>query len=238
MKNIIIYNKVNVNKFGGKINDFIIERYLKAQIENSLHYGWNTDDIIIATNFPFEYMGIKNLNLEDVCEFSGFNNKWYGIREIFEKHFKEECWLHDYDNWQISPIDFPEFNGKIAGCTYVFTEEWNTASLFFKTGCEPILDYIYDFLILNKNIPFDSDENALAILRRIDDVKDYFTTINNKYNVGLTKLEHRYNAATKPVCSLGVKILNKGSYENFIAKYSNFDLIPRHLDDIIKKYRE
>jgi hypothetical protein len=239
MKNVIIYNKVNIDKFGGKINDYIIEKYLKAQVENSLHFGWNLADIIIATNFSFEYMGVKNVELKDICNFSGFNNKWYGIRELYQNHFKEDCWLHDYDNWQISDIkEFPTFNGKLAGCTYVFTEEWNTASLFFKSNCEDILNYIYDFLKMNENIKFDSDENAIAVLRRVNEVKSYFSTIDNKYNVGLTKLEHRYNAATKPVCSLGVKILNKGSYENFINKYKDFNLIPKHLDDIIKKYKE
>lgn len=238
MKNIIIYNKVNVSSNGGKINDFIIEKYLKAQVENSLYYGWNPNDIVIATNFPFEHMGIKNTLLKDVCDWNGFNNKWYGIKEIFQNHFKEECWLHDYDNWQISPIEFPQFNGKISGCTYVFTEEWNTSSLFFKKDCENILDYIYEFIKLNKHIHFDSDENAVAVLRKVPEVQNYFSTIDNKYNVGLTKLEHRYNAATKPVCTLGVKILNKGSYENFIKKYMNFNLIPNHLDDIIQKYKE
>lgn len=238
MKNVIIYNKVNESKNGGKINDFIIEKYLKAQVENSLYYGWKENDIIIATNFPFEHMGVKNLELNDVCEFSGYNNKWYGIREIFLNHFKEECWLHDYDNWQINPIEFPEFTGKISGCTYVFTEEWNTASMFFKKDCEDILNYIYEFLEFNKQIPFNGDESAIAVLRRIDEVKNYFSTIDNKYNVGLTKLEHRYNAATKPVCVLGLKTLNVGSYENFNKKYSNLELIPKHLDEIVNKYKE
>lgn len=236
MKNIIIYNKINIDKFGGRRNDHVIENYLKAQIENSLYYKWDIKDIIVATNFPFEYMGIKNLNLNDICEFSGFNNKWFGIREIFKNHFKEDCWLHDYDNWQINELKFPTFDGNIAGCTYVFTEEWNTASLFLKKDCEIYLDYVFDFLNINNKIQFDSDENAIAIIRRVDEVKNAFCTIDNKYNIGLTKLEHRYNAATKPVCTLGVKLLHKDEYTTFKNKYDRYNLIPDHLNEIIHKY--
>lgn len=237
MKNIIIYNKIDNSVGGGKINDFIIENYLKAQIENSLYFGWKPEDIIIATNFYFEHRGIKNLQLFDICNFSGYNNKWYGINEIFEKHFQEDCWLHDYDNWQTSEISFPNFNGQIAGCIYVYTNEWNTASMFFKRTSKNIIEYIYEFLKFNEKIPFNGDESALSVIRQINDVKEYLTTINNKYNVGLTKLEYRYNVAEKPVCTLGCKLLHKKEFDFFESKYKDLNIIPNHLYEILTKYR-
>lgn len=235
MKNVIIYNKVPTSKFGGQKNDDVIKYYLETQIDNSIFYGWDINDIIIATNFDFEYKGIKNIKLNDVCEFSGYNNKWYGLRELYNNHFNEDFWIHDYDNWQISVIDkFPNFTGKIGGCTYVYNNEWNTASMFIKKDSHNILDYVYEFLLQNKHIPFDSDENAISYIRNVNEVKSYFSDLNQKYNVGLTQLEKRYESAEKPVCVLGCKIFNNNEYEKFKFKYGNLDLIPGHLIDMIE----
>ena len=46
-------------------------------------------------------------------------------------------------------------------------------------------------------------------------MKDYLTTINNQYNVGLTCIENRYNAANKPIKIIGFKPENKKSMEIF-----------------------
>lgn len=237
MKNIVIYNKINNYSGGGQKNDYIIENYLKAQVENSLNFGWDPKDIIIATNFNFEHKGVKNLELFDICYSSGYNNKWYGIKEIFEKHFQDDCWLHDYDNWQTSEINFPNFNGEIAGCIYVYTKEWNTASMFFKKSSNNIIEYIYDFLKLNEKIPFNGDESALSIIRQIDEVKNYLTTINNKYNVGLTKFEYRYEVAEKPISCLGCKLLHRDEFDYFESKYKIYNIIPKHLYEICSQYK-
>lgn len=237
MKNVIIYNKVTTDKFGGKRSDGVIENYLKAQIDNSLNFGWNRNDIIIATNFDFEHNGVKNVILKNVCEWSGYNNKWYGIKELYETGLiKDECWLHDYDNWQISDLKFPNFDGKIAGATYVYTPEWNTASMFFKKDCIDILNIIHSFLEYYKHVKFDSDENAISALRRVNQFKEYFSTINNQFNVGLTRLMDRYNAANKPIISLGVKLLNKKEFDLFESRHNNLNLIPTDLYKIINQY--
>jgi hypothetical protein len=234
MKNIIIYNKVDTNKFGGKKSDDVINLYLEAQIDNSIFYGWNINDIIIGTNFDFEYKGIKNIKLTNICKFSGYNNKWYGLRELYSNHINEDCWIHDYDNWQISDIkDFPNFDGKVGGCTYVYNNEWNTASMFIKKDSLNILDYVYEFLEQNKHIPFDSDENAISYIRNVDEVKSYFSDLNQKFNVGMTQLDRRYHIAEKPVCVLGCKLFNKSEYEKFKTKYDYLNLIPNHLYDIV-----
>ena len=236
MKNVIIYNKINTSQFGGKQNDYIIENYLKAQVENSLHYGWEHKNIVIATNFDFEHSGIKNVSLTDICYDNGFNNKWFGIRELFHKYFNEQCWLHDYDDWQINDIDFPKFDGLIGGCTYIFSNEWNTASMFIKPNSHNLLDYVYDFLVINKHVKFDSGENAICAIRQINEIKHYFSNLNQQYNIGLTKLKQRYDAAEKPVKVLGCKLLHSKHYNLFLQQHESLNLIPPHLSEIISRY--
>lgn len=211
MKNVLIYNIINSKERYPK--DTLV-RTLQAQIDNSLQLGWKVGDIIIGTNFEFEYMGVKAHQLNNVCEYNPFVNKWYGMLELMEKGIlKEDFWFHDQDNWQLYPIEFPSFDGEIAGCTYVFTPEWNTASLFIKKSAIDILQYIKEFMDLNHELNLFSDENYIAILRAQTEISSYLTTINNEYNVGITKMEDRYNAANKPVKVIGVKPENKHDIE-------------------------
>lgn len=211
MKNVLIYNIINSKERYPK--DTLV-RTLQAQIDNSLQLGWKVGDIVIGTNFEFEYMGVKAHQLNNVCEYNPFVNKWYGMLELMEKGIlKEDFWFHDQDNWQLYPIEFPSFDGEIAGCTYVFTPEWNTASLFIKKSAIDILQYIKEFMDLNHELNLFSDENYIAILRAQTEISSYLTTINNEYNVGITKMEDRYNAANKPVKVIGVKPENKHDIE-------------------------
>ena len=60
MKNVLIYNKVGEKT---RHSDDLLDRYLKAQVHNSLDLGWKPEDIIIGTNFDFEHMGVKNVKL-------------------------------------------------------------------------------------------------------------------------------------------------------------------------------
>ena len=46
--------------------------YIKAQIDNSLAFGWKPEDIIIATNFEFEYNGVKTVIFENQSKFSQY----------------------------------------------------------------------------------------------------------------------------------------------------------------------
>ena len=76
MKNVMIYNKINDKP---RWTDEDLFQSFRAQIDNSIERGWKREDIIIGTNFDFEYNGVKNKLLTDVCEENPFCNKFYGI---------------------------------------------------------------------------------------------------------------------------------------------------------------
>ena len=200
MKNVLIYNIVDNKK---RYDNELLFNYFRAQVDNSIRLGWNRKDIIIGTNFDFMHNGVKNIELKNVCEFNVFNNKWYGIQELMSTgKLNDDFWFHDQDAWQLhSDLNFPEFNGEVGGCTYAFTPEWNTCSLFVKKTAVNVIKYIVDFMKMNPEYleGVQSDENVIALLRHQSEIQEYLTTINNQYNVGRTKMEHRYNAADKPI---------------------------------------
>ncbi len=237
MKNVYIYNVVENNK---RYDNELLLNYFRAQVDNSLRFGWKREDIIIGTNFSFQHNGVSNIQLENVCEKHIFNNKWYGILELMEKDYlNDNFWFHDQDSWQINKIEFPEFQGQIGGCTYVYTQEWNTCSMFLKESSKNVVKYIVDFMELNKEADFYSDENFVAILRQNSDIVNELTTINNKYNVGLTHMEKRYQAAEKPVCALGFQPHVQSSWDVFIEGKNDLDLklIDNEMIKLFKTYK-
>ena len=237
MKNVLVYNIVDDKK---RYDNELLFYYFRAQVDNSLRLGWKKEDIIIGTNFDFEHNGVKNIELKNVCTSNVFNNKWYGMLELMENgHLDDDFWFHDQDSWQVEKIDFPRFEGEIGGCTYVYTTEWNTCSMFLKNTSQHVIQYIVDFMEMNKNLEVYSDENYISFLRQNSEIKNLLTTINNKYNVGLTHMEKRYNAADKPVCSLGFQPHVQSSWDVFIEGKNDLDikLIDDELLDIFKKYK-
>ena len=183
MKNVMIYNIVDSKR---RHADEELSKLFQAQIDNSLHYGWHPDDIILGTNFDFEYKGVKSHHLTDICEFNIFNNKWYGMLELMKSGvLNDDFWFHDQDNWQVSPFDFPTFPGGVAACTYVMTPEWNTGSVFVKQSALIVLEYIVESMKLNP-IEYQSDENWISVLRNQSEVSKFLSTINTEYCVGYT----------------------------------------------------
>lgn len=226
----MIYNRLDDNL---RYPDEVLMNSLRAQVDNSIRMGWDVNDIIVGTNFDFEHRGVKNKPLTNVCRYNPFVNKFYGMLELMETGvLTDDFWFHDQDNWQVAPIEFPEFTGEIAGCTYVATPEWNTASLFVKKTAKFAIEYIKEFCDLNQNPNLFSDENYVAIIRAQTELAPYLSTINNKYNVGKTYFEHRYNAADKPVAIIGVQPPVDKTTNPF---YTN-NLLGEELEDLIDNY--
>jgi hypothetical protein len=228
MKNVMIYNIVDNKRRHS--NDELF-KLLKMQIDNSLHYGWNINDIIIGSNFEFEYKGVKAYPLSDICTFNIFNNKWYGMLELMRNGvLMDDFWFHDQDNWQINQFEFPIFNGEIAAATYVRTPEWNTGSMFVKKSSMYILEYIVESMKLNV-LDYFGDEHWIAFLRHNTEISKYLDTINTEYCVGYTFLDDRLNVSNKPV-----KIIAFNPFSKSHDAFSDKNLIPSSLENILKIY--
>lgn len=227
MKNVIIYNQLSTTNHGAsRWSNESLFNYFRAQIDNSIKLGWEKEDIILGTNFEFEYNGVKSHMLTEICDWSGFNNFWFGALELVKKGIiADKFWLHDHDSWQIAPMEFPNFNGVIAGVEYVGTREWNCGSIYFNENSLDILEYIVNTLTLNKQADVSSDEIIIAFLRQNSPLKDQMISINSRWNVGLTHAELRLLNAIKPVIVLSFKPDQKNIFETLEKKnlYSLLD---------------
>jgi len=237
MKNVMIYNKIS--KKPRWSNEELFNSF-KAQIDISLARGWKKEDLIIGTNFDFEYKGVKNKPLKNICTTNPFCNKFYGMLELMKSGvLDDDYWFHDQDAWQLhNDLDFPNFDGEIGGCTYVFTPEWNTCSLFVKKTAINVIEYIVEFMELNPEFleKVHSDEHVIAVLRKSTEIKKYLTTINNQYNVGRTKMEHRFKAADKPIFVGGFVPQIPDSVQVFNGQNNEMkvNLIDKILDDTFR----
>lgn len=84
-------------------------RNLMAQVDNSINFGQKPEDIIICTNFDFQYRGITNYRVQNVNPVSAWLNKSVAVFELIENGIlKDDVWIHDLDAWQVHPFTFPD----------------------------------------------------------------------------------------------------------------------------------
>ena len=115
-------------------------------LEPEIHRNETTfRPFIFAQNYLRE-IGIEFTNSDD------YDYAWVGQASIIDKKksLKESI---DKGLVFISEItgNYMIIDGQIGGCTYVYTPEWNTSTMFFKKSSQPIVDFISEFMELNNN---------------------------------------------------------------------------------------
>ena len=108
MKNLMVF----VGRTKGFYNDYGTQA--KIQIDNSLDLGWRKEDIIFATNFDFEYRGVKSLIVSDdnFVSFSPEGSKITAILELFYRGYidKGVLYLYSHNRTEIFSRDFGSEN--------------------------------------------------------------------------------------------------------------------------------
>lgn len=236
MKNVIIFQDfIKEKTYGHSWKEEELFAYFRAQIDNSLRLGWKPEDIVICTNLDFEYKNVTIIRLEDICQYNKYFNKQYGIAELLTKELiTEPFWFHDFDDWQLVPLSFPEFKHSIGMCKYINFTQWNTGSIFIKPNSAPIWTYIVDFMKLNKDnkaLLQTGDENVFNFIYNNSTHWMEVTELSPAYNVGVTGFESRLAAAGKQVYVAAFKPGSQG-YELFKSK----GLIPTDLNEIFKSH--
>lgn len=185
------------------------KKELAIQIDNSRVLGWKPKDIILVTNFEYEYNGVRSVVIEENlwCDYWAQVSKINALIYMFENGMIGDSlyWFHDLDAFQAHPILENELGleGIDVGFTdYGYRRKWNTGSFFFKKSAEDILklmrDRAYELQV--------DEERALENMTENNDVNvnNRIKRLNSTYNFpgskgGRVNMNRLYRNVIKPV---------------------------------------
>jgi len=206
MKNLLIY--VNPRRDFDEENKTLI----KLQIDNSLKLGWRIKDILLVTNFPYEYSGVKSFVIGDeyYCELFPQATKIDVIVHLFNIGFikdNELYWVHDFDAYQQEIITEQELdldNVDIGLTDYGRNNRWNNGSAFIKKECINLYHLIKKIMYTeyedNKG-RWKNEEDVLMKLTdgNVNNINSRIKRLNITYNFGIKKMKICYDKAIKPI---------------------------------------
>ncbi len=203
MKNILVY--IHPSK---EFDHEETETLAKVQIDNMLDLGWERKDIILLTNFPYKYRGVKAIIADDklYCSFNPTQAKINGILYLFEQglvNSNEIYFCHDFDHYQLNPITEAEINEQLEisdiGITdYGRMPRWNLSCIFFKKTSQDIWKLLKDYVYKHKN---HNEEEALMVLteKNTQGINNRITKLNISYNLKHFNIRSTYPMADKPI---------------------------------------
>lgn len=173
-----------------------VEKLAKIQIDNSLALGWKPEDIMLVTNFNYEYNGIKPVIIgkENYFELKPTATKIMAIVDLFDKGLigDDLYWFHDFDVFQLERDIEPRLEkGKIGITDYGITRigpdvdrRWSTGIIFFRKDAQDVFKWIKRAVYSHQA---NEEISLLAICR------------HNRYNIldRIQKLNITYNLATR-----------------------------------------
>jgi len=180
---------------------------VKIQIDNSLDLGWKNKDILLVTDFPYEYNGIKSLVIGDgfYYDFDKTSNKVPVIMHLFDQEIlkkKELYWYHDFDAYQQEIVNENELdldNFDLGLTHYFYKPEWQFGSFFFRQSAKDILELL-DHSIRARPHLSRNDEKTLTKLIKTEAIEGArYKKLNVTYNIMKRCLATVYREAKKPL---------------------------------------
>ncbi len=202
MKNLLIYTGPN------KAFSREDAQLAKIQIDNSLSLGWRREDLLLVTDFPWEYNGVKTLVVPDglYYDFDKNANKAKVLVYLFQQGMidpRELYWCHDFDAYELNRIREAEVglrNVDAGFVHYFYKPQWQFCSFFFKIDSRDI------FKLLDETIrkrPWQggrNNEKTLTWLIKHNRItQDRYKKLNVTYGIAKRYLERVYPEAQKPI---------------------------------------
>jgi len=198
----------------------------KIQIDNHLDLGWKRQDILLVTDFPFEYNGIKSLVIGDriYYDFDKTSNKVPVIMHLLNKGVLKKgelYWYHDFDVYQLEAIDENELdltNFDLGLTSYGYKPQWNLGCIFFKKSASDIFKLIHNDILNKRKSDNRCDEKALKrlIVSRAISKKRY-KDLNVTYNLTKRCIQTNYRNAKKPLKVIHFHLWDKDAMMNDTA---------------------
>ena len=201
---------------------------VKIQIENSLDLGWKREDIILATNFPYEYKGVKSFLVsgDNYCVFHPQVSKTNVIVDLFKHKLIEPgeiYWYHGFAEYQLNIITESELELDRADMflsDFGRLPRWSCGSIFFKDSACDIFNWVQSIIYKYQT----EEEAALGILTGqdsrvdmdqveaiwikgytakdipgIENINERVRRANITYNFNSGNIRSNYPAALKPI---------------------------------------
>lgn len=206
MKNLITY--ISPHKDFDEESKVLI----KVQIDNSLDLGWKKEDILLFTNFPYEYNGIASVVVGDdgYCSYCPISTKTTAIVKLFENGLIEKgqlYWSHDPDAYQLeiiheSDISSDMGSADMALCDYGRRPKWNGGSIFFRDSARDIYEKTKELMdaykTLGRHLVFD--EVSLYTLTNSDEeIRKRIKKLNITYNFQSFNIRSCIKMVEKPI---------------------------------------
>jgi len=240
MKHLFVY--LNPNKSFNEVN----EALLKIQVDNLSLLGVNIDDIILATNFPYKYKGVKAIVFGDhnIVKKRPTACKAAILYEMFRDDMieKDIYWMKDLDTFQVRPVSNEEIGLdelEVGLTTYGWIidgkEKWNTGSLFVTNKCGLFADAMFGSVHYYRT----DDETGISNYIR-DQAKDgkiwniKIKKLSRAYNVGFRGVEWDIEGVKVPLAALHFPM--NQDFFNRMKKYMNPELpaiITAHFPNVV-----
>lgn len=201
MKNLLIYT--------GPTKTFTPEdaTLAKIQIDNSLDLGWKREDMIIATDFPYEYNGVKSLIVPDglYYDFDKNANKVPVILHLLNQGIVESgelYWCHDWDAYELNAIDERELgleNFDLGLTYYFYKPEWQFSSFFLKDSSQDILELLDNTIRAKPHSSRNNEKTLTKLIKRGAIENHRYKRLNVTYNFTKRYIETVYKEAQKPL---------------------------------------
>lgn len=199
VKNILVYTSTN-REFSEENQTLV-----KVQIDNSLSLGWLRKDILLYTNFPYEYNGVKATVVDDRLQFrfDKTGNKILVIHDLLKNNALRPglYWYHDFDAFQNHKITEKELglDGVDIGLTgYGYKEQVNGGSFFFRETATKLFEEW-----CNSNhaiVRTRGDEKTMTDMLKDGRMKKFkYKMLNITYNFGMRHTRGNYLRAEKPL---------------------------------------
>lgn len=208
---------------------------VKIQIDNSLRLGWRREDILLVTNFPYEYNGVKACVIRDdnYCPFHWPATKIYVICKLFRMGMikKDVFWYHDFDCFQLNKFDEDVLGDADMGVTnYGRMPRLCSASIFFKESSR-------DIFIRLKDLIDESKQGEESRMTNLAEIEPRIKKLNITYAFHKFNLVHCYARADKPIKAAHFH-LTPDKYDFYVKGNNNLNkvLIPQGLIDIFNKH--
>lgn len=233
MKNLLIHvgpDKGFIDEGWGNESETLV----KIQIDNSLELGWKKEDILLVTNFDYEYKGVKALVVDDenYCIPSRTATKINVFIDLIDRGLVNELfWFHDMDAFQLEKITEEELwldDYDMAVTEYGMTTINEKHNKRMSTGCVFFRKEARDLFEETQRIAYKhgaNEEVSMLELRR-DNFNNYdkrVKTLNLSYNFATRKrqIKLNYDHADKP---LKVLHFHPSDTRPIDGRYDNLDV--------------